>query len=121
MTIANFISERFCRVDDGMRDESKLPQVSLWPRKSVTVGLLFKLKGEGESAPYPCLERDYRRNVDLPCSWLQAAPRSGASGCHVVVEGPARPPHLAALMAEPWRIMAARLLWHFCLSRKECE
>lgn len=60
MTTEEFITELFCRVDDGMVAVGKAGQAHLYPSAVVTLGLLFALKGVGNRAFYRWLERDYR-------------------------------------------------------------
>lgn len=52
MTIHDFITELFCRVDDAMTDQQKHPQALLYPSEMVMLGLLFALKGVGNRAFY---------------------------------------------------------------------
>ena len=59
MTTEDFILDLFCRIDDQMRDVPKHSQAHLWPSETVTVGVLFGLKGVGERAFYRWLVRDY--------------------------------------------------------------
>ena len=50
MTTEDFITELFVRVDDAMKDVPKHSQASLCPSETVTLGLLFALKGIGNRA-----------------------------------------------------------------------
>ena len=50
MTIQDFTTELFCRVDDAMTDLQKHSQALLHPSETVTLGLLFALKGVGNRA-----------------------------------------------------------------------
>ncbi len=50
MTIHDFTTELFCRVDDAMTDQQKHSQARLYPSETVTLGLLFALKGVGNRA-----------------------------------------------------------------------
>jgi hypothetical protein len=59
MTTEDFITNLFCRVDDRMKNVPNHSQASLWPRKLVTLSLLFALKGIGSRAFYRWLTRDY--------------------------------------------------------------
>ena len=52
MTIHDFTIELFCRVDDAMPDQQKHSQALLYPSETVTLGLLFALKGVGNRAFY---------------------------------------------------------------------
>jgi hypothetical protein len=52
MTIHNFTTEMFCRVDDAITDQQKHSQALLHPSKLVMLGLLFALKGVGNCAFY---------------------------------------------------------------------
>ena len=38
MTIQDFITELFCKVDDQMADVPKHSQALLWPSETVTIG-----------------------------------------------------------------------------------
>lgn len=60
MTTIDFITELFCKVDDQMVNVPKHPQAQLWPRESVTMGLLYALKGVGTRAFYPWWSNNYR-------------------------------------------------------------
>lgn len=52
MTIHEFTIQLFCRVDDAMTDTLKHPQALLYPSETVTLGLLFALKGGSNRAFY---------------------------------------------------------------------
>ena len=52
MTIQDFTTELFVRVDDAMIDQEKHSQALLYPSETVTLGLLFALKGVGNRAFY---------------------------------------------------------------------
>ncbi len=58
MSTEDFIIELFCRVDDRMREVSKHAQASLHPSETVTLGLLFAIKGVGNRAYYRWIKRD---------------------------------------------------------------
>lgn len=58
MSTQDFIIELFCRVDDRMREVPKHPQASLHPSETVTLGLLFAIKGVGNRAFYRWIKRD---------------------------------------------------------------
>ena len=73
MTTADFISELFYRVDEAMKNIPKHPLASLWPSETVTLGILFALKGVGNRAFSRWLRRD------CPC---------GLEGCTNVVDIP---------------------------------
>jgi hypothetical protein len=60
MTTEDFITSLFCRIDDVMRDVPKHPLAALYPSETVTLGMLFALKGVGERAFYRWVSRDYR-------------------------------------------------------------
>lgn len=65
MTTIDFITERFCRVDDQMRSVRKHTQAVLWASEMVTLGLWHALKGVGNRAFDRWLTRDYR--ALFPC------------------------------------------------------
>lgn len=50
MTTLDFVTELFVRVDDAMTDVQKHSQAKLYPSETVTLGLLYALKGTGERA-----------------------------------------------------------------------
>jgi len=52
MTIHDFTTELFVRVDDAMTHQEKHPQALLYPSETVTLGMLFALKGVGTRAFY---------------------------------------------------------------------
>ena len=52
MTIHDFTTELFVRVDDAMTHQEKHPQALLYPSEIVTLGMLFALKGVGTRAFY---------------------------------------------------------------------
>lgn len=52
MTIHDFTTGLFCRVDGAMTDQGKHSQALLHPSETVTLGLLFALKGVGNRAFY---------------------------------------------------------------------
>ena len=60
MTTEDFISELFYRVDEAMKNIPKHPLASLWPSETVTLGILFALKGVENRAFYRWLSRDWR-------------------------------------------------------------
>ncbi len=47
-----FITELFCWVDDVMREEPRHPQANPHPSETVTLALLFVIKGAGNRAFY---------------------------------------------------------------------
>lgn len=59
MTMVDFITDLFCRINDEMRAFPKHPQAQLWLSKGVTLGVLHALKGVGNRAFYRGLSRDY--------------------------------------------------------------
>ena len=60
MTIQEFITEMFCRVDDAMPDQQKHSQALLHLSETVTLGLLFALKGAGTRAFYRWADANLR-------------------------------------------------------------
>jgi hypothetical protein len=60
MTTEDFIIELFCRVDDAMRDVPKHSQANLYPSETVTLAILFALKGVGNRAFYRWIKRDWK-------------------------------------------------------------
>lgn len=60
MTTIDFITELFCKVDDQMTQTPKHPQARLWPSETVTIGLLYAIKGVGTRAFYRWLSNNYR-------------------------------------------------------------
>lgn len=60
MTIHDFTTELFCRVDDAMTDQQKHSQAVLYPSETVTLGLLFALKGVGNRAFYRWAEANLK-------------------------------------------------------------
>jgi len=60
MTIEEFITELFCRVDDEMQDVPKHPQAKLTPSELVVIGFLFVLKGRGQRAFYRWLRKNWQ-------------------------------------------------------------
>ena len=58
MTTIDFITELFCRVDDAMKGVARHGQASLCPSETVTLGLLFALKGGSGRAFHRWAERD---------------------------------------------------------------
>lgn len=59
MTTEDFIIHLFCLVDDRMGKVEKHQQAILYPSETVTIGLLFALKGGYFRAFYRWLERDF--------------------------------------------------------------
>ena len=59
MTIVDFITELFCRVNDKVPDD-KHSQAALYPSEVVTPALLYALKGSGRRVFWRWLTRDYR-------------------------------------------------------------
>lgn len=59
MPTEEFIIAVYCRVDEVMGAEPKHPQAKLYPSETVTLALLYALKGTGERAFYRWLTRDY--------------------------------------------------------------
>jgi hypothetical protein len=60
MTTEEFIIDLFCRVDGSMGAEPKHPQAKLYPSETVTLALLYALKGTTGRAFYRWLTRDFR-------------------------------------------------------------
>lgn len=60
MSTEDFIIELFCRVDDVMAGTPKHSQALLYPSETVTLALLFAIKGVGGRAFYRWLTRDWR-------------------------------------------------------------
>jgi hypothetical protein len=60
MTSLDFITEWFCQVDDQMTEAPKHSQARLWPSETLTIGLLYTIKGVGTRAFYRCLSNNYR-------------------------------------------------------------
>ncbi len=58
MTTLDFITELFVRVDDAMTDTQKHSQASLCPSETVTLGLLFALRGGSGRAFHRWAKRD---------------------------------------------------------------
>lgn len=58
MTTEEFITELFYRIGNDMKDVKKHKQSSLYPSETVTVAILFALKGVGNRAFYRWLNRD---------------------------------------------------------------
>lgn len=59
MSTVDFIIALFCRVDAMMHDVPKHPRANLYPSETVTLALLFALKGTSERAFYRWVQRDY--------------------------------------------------------------
>ena len=59
MTTTDFIIHLFCMVDDEMLDVQKHSQAKLYPSETVTIGLLYALKGGSFRGFYRWLTRDY--------------------------------------------------------------
>ena len=60
MTIHDFTTELFVRVDDAMTDQEKHNQALLFPSEIVTLGMLFALKGIGNRAFYRWAEANLK-------------------------------------------------------------
>ena len=58
MTTLDFITELFCRVDDALKGVPKHAQASLCPSETVTLGLLFALRGGSGRAFHRWAKRD---------------------------------------------------------------
>ncbi len=58
MTTADFIIALFNRIDHHMRDVPKHPQAALYPSETVTLAVLYALKGGSKRAFYRWLVRD---------------------------------------------------------------
>ena len=59
MTTAEFIIALFYRIDNQMRPVPKHPQAALYPSETVTLGVLYALKGGSKRAFYRWLVRDW--------------------------------------------------------------
>jgi hypothetical protein len=59
MTTEEFIIHLFCCVDDVMGNVPKHPQAKLYPSETVTIGLLFALKGGSFRSFYRWLHQDF--------------------------------------------------------------
>ena len=59
MTTADFIIALFHRIDNQMFHVPKHPQAALYPSETVTLGILYALKGGGKRAFYRWLVRDW--------------------------------------------------------------
>ncbi len=67
MTTEECIIDLFCRVEESMGDEPKHPQAKRYPSETVTLALLYALKGASGRAFYRWLTRDFRPLFpDLP-------------------------------------------------------
>ena len=60
MTIIDFITELFCRIDDQMKAVPGHSQQALAPSELVTIGLLYAIKGVGTRAFYRWLCANHR-------------------------------------------------------------
>ena len=60
MTTAEFIIALFYRIDNQMGDVPKHPQAALYPSETVTLAVLYALKGGGKRAFYRWVVRDWR-------------------------------------------------------------
>jgi hypothetical protein len=60
MPTEEFIIALFCRIDDAMTDVHKHSQASLYPSETVTLAVLFALKGVNTRAFYRWVWRDWR-------------------------------------------------------------
>lgn len=59
MSIEDFITELFIKVDDALKNTEKHSQAKLFPSEVVTIALLFALKGRGNRAFYRWISRNY--------------------------------------------------------------
>lgn len=59
LTLIDFITELFCRVDDDMKGVSKDPRSHLWPSELVSIGVLYVLKAQSQSRFYRWLKANY--------------------------------------------------------------
>ena len=59
MTTADFIIALFYRIDNQMPNMPKHPQAALYPSETVTLAILYALKGGGKRAFYRWLVRDW--------------------------------------------------------------
>ena len=60
MSTADFIIALFYRIDNQMCMVPKHPQAALYPSETVTLGVLYALKGGSKRAFYRWLRRDWR-------------------------------------------------------------
>lgn len=60
MTMEDFITELFCRIDDAWQDVPKHSQANLYPSEVVTIAILFTLKGGHGRAFYRWLSKNWR-------------------------------------------------------------
>ena len=60
MTTAEFIIALFSRIDTQMGAVPKHPQAALYPSETVTLAVLYALKGGGKRAFYRWVVRDWR-------------------------------------------------------------
>jgi hypothetical protein len=58
MTTEDFMLELFCKIDAQLSQLPKHAQAHLYPSETVTIGVLFALKGVGNRAFYRWLARD---------------------------------------------------------------
>jgi len=59
MSIEDFITELFCRIDDAMQGVKKHSQANLYPSEIVTLGLVFAMKGLGDRPFYRWIKQNY--------------------------------------------------------------
>ena len=60
MTMEDFITELFCRIDDALQDVPKHSQANLYPSEVVTIAMLFTLKGGHGRAFYRWMSKNWR-------------------------------------------------------------
>ena len=61
MSIEDFITELFCRIDDAMQGVKKHSQANLYPSEIITLGFLYAIKGMGDRPFYRWIKRNYLR------------------------------------------------------------
>ena len=66
LTLIDFITELFCRVDDDMKGVSKDPRSHLWPSELVSIGVLYVLKAQSQSRFYRWLKANYLDLFPMP-------------------------------------------------------
>jgi hypothetical protein len=83
MTIHEFTTELFCRIDDATAHQQKHSQARLHPSEMGTLGLLFALKGVGNRAFYRWAEAKLAGKNTLKSTLL--SPAGGARGPDAVL------------------------------------
>ena len=60
MTVEDFITELFCRIDDALRGVEKDKRANLYPSELVTLAVLFAIKGVGKRAFYRWVHNNWK-------------------------------------------------------------